>query len=86
MGCQTLPSEPEKIKALTIDITPELVTFDPNNPELNKIVIMQSDYYTAYLKLLLTAKATGMCTDSIDDEIDYCREVIKWIASLTSVK
>ena len=86
MACKTLPSEPEKIKALTVDITPELVVFEPSNPELIKIVKMQAEYYSAYLKLLLGAKATGIFTDSIDDEIAYCKEVLLWIDSLTSVK
>ncbi len=87
IGCKTLPNvEPDKIQALTVDITPELVTFDPTNPELNKIVIMQADFYSYSLKLLLDCKATGMFTDSIDDEIQYCRDVIAWIASLTDVK
>ncbi len=81
-ACQTCP-DVNQIKYLTADPTPNIVAFDPHNPELPKILTMQSEFFTAHLKLLLDAQSTELFTDDIQDEIDYCNSVLDWLNNLS---
>jgi hypothetical protein len=69
---------------LEIEYTPDLIYFDSDNPELGKILIMQLDFYSKYLIVLLQAKETGAWIQPfLDEEIKICRNIIKWLQELS---
>ncbi len=80
MGCKTCPSVEEPAKYLTVNPVPELVLFESSNTELDKTVKMQAELYTYIYKLLLTADATGLFTDDIQEDISFSKDVLDWIA------
>jgi hypothetical protein len=83
-GCQTCPKEvdAEPVKILDPGVFPEpIVISNFNSDQKTTILKYFADVYTEHLKLLLAAKATGMFVDDIDEEIQYCRDVLEWLGS-----
>lgn len=84
-SCRTCPESPEEIKKI-IDAGyfPELIVLsDYSETEKRELLIYFTDIYGEHLKLLLSAKSTGYFTDEIDDEIEDCRAVLKWIEEVS---
>ncbi len=85
-SCKTCPlqNDPEINQYLKVEYTPDLVTFSSDNPELSKILILQLDFYSKYLVILLQAKETDCWIQpDLDEEILICQNNIKWLKGIS---
>ncbi|MCP4393528.1 MAG: hypothetical protein GY804_04585 [Alphaproteobacteria bacterium] len=64
---------------IIVNPVPWLVYFEPDNPELKEIVLMQIEHYSYILELMIELESTGYADEVIEIEMDNCREAIKWL-------
>lgn len=85
-NCTTYQPEKEENKQyLLAEITPDLVTFSPDNQELRKIINNQIDLYEVILINLLSMKATGLyVSENIQEEIDYTKDILEFLNTITT--
>lgn len=80
-GCRTCPEKnPEVIKTLDPASFPGLIDISfATGDDKEALLLYFADIYSEHLKLLIAAKSTGKFIDDIDDEIEYCRDVLAWL-------
>ncbi|MCP4393974.1 MAG: hypothetical protein GY804_06890 [Alphaproteobacteria bacterium] len=78
-SCRTNPPERVEASIIVVDPVPWLVYFEPDNPELKEIVLMQIEHYSYILDLMIELESTGYTDEIIEIEMENCREAIKWL-------
>lgn len=85
-SCRTCPEkiESEPIQTLNPGSFPEPVDISSLTAQDKKVVLgFFADAYSEHLKLLLSARTTGMFVEDIESEIQYCHDVLDWLESFS---
>lgn len=84
-ACKSYPKkEQETVKYLDPGYFPELINIENFSVNEKRLVLdFMTEVYSEHLKLLISAKSTGMFIDDIDYEIEDCRAAIDWISSIS---
>jgi len=82
-SCQTCPTDEEVKQFLSVETPPQFRTFDPKNPELEKILLLQIEVYYWEIRQLISMRETGnYYPESIDETLRILTGRIDWIKEI----